>query len=228
MKKYFLHNGTEQQGPFDIDELRARHIQKDTPIWYEGLGEWTTAGTIDELKELFKIVTPPPFQNQKSTDTKSSEQPSKKSSSVPILLKVVITLLVIAAVYMVLTKIDVSGGSGDVFGGDTYEEKVMTVEEIERSQPTKFLSAGGEYRQTILGNKFKVDCTITNSATVATYKDAVVRVTYYSKTKTVLGTNDYTIYESFPPHSSKTTRLKIDNYKDVETIGWDVVEAQAF
>jgi len=40
-----------------------------------------------------------------------------------------------------------------------------------------------------------------------------------------LGTNDYTIYEVFPPTSSKTVRLKIDNYKNVATIGWDVIMA---
>ena len=28
MKKYYLHNGTESSGPFDIEELKAKNITK--------------------------------------------------------------------------------------------------------------------------------------------------------------------------------------------------------
>ena len=46
MKKYFLHDGSQQAGPFDIEDLSKKHLTKDTPIWYEGLGEWTTIGKL--------------------------------------------------------------------------------------------------------------------------------------------------------------------------------------
>ena len=108
---------------------------------------------------------------------------------------------------------------------ETYEQKVMSVEEIERSKPTDFLSASGTYRENFWGDKLKITCVITNKATVATYKDAVVRVTYYTKTKTKLKSNDYSIYEIFPPNSQKTVKLKIDNYQNVASIGWDVIRA---
>jgi len=101
----------------------------------------------------------------------------------------------------------------------------MTVEEIEKSAPTQFLSATGNYRENFWGDKFKIDCEITNKATVATYKDAVIKITYYSKTKTVLGSSKHIIYESFPPHSTKTVKLKVDNYSNVSSIGWDVIKA---
>ena len=92
MKKYFLHNGTEQQGPFDIDNLKVKNIKKDTPIWFEGLSEWTTAGKIAELNDLFTNATPPPFNASSSTppppkepsnhsaDVKSKAEPSKKNT----------------------------------------------------------------------------------------------------------------------------------------------------
>jgi len=67
MKKFYLHNGTEQTGPFDIDDLKAKNINNDTPIWYEGLPDWTTADKIDELKDLLKTATPPPFGETKKT-----------------------------------------------------------------------------------------------------------------------------------------------------------------
>jgi len=116
-----------------------------------------------------------------------------------------------------------SCGSGD--SGNTYEEKVMSVEEIERSQPTNFLTAGGNYNENFWGDKIKVHGTIKNTATVATYKDAVVEVTYYSKTKSEITSERYTIYDYFPPHSEKQFELKITNYEGTNSIGWDVVNA---
>jgi len=110
----------------------------------------------------------------------------------------------------------------------SYQDKIMTVEQIELSEPTSFLTADGNYRKNFWGDKFKVNCTITNKATVATYKDAIVMVTYYAKTKTVLTSNEYTIYEVFPPTSTKTVELTIANYKDVESIGWEVISATSY
>ena len=83
------------------------------------------------------------------------------------------------------------------------------------------------YNENFWGDKIKVHGVVKNKATVATYKDAVVRVTYYSKTKTELGNKEYTIYEVFPPNSEVKFELKIENYKDVSTIGWDVIQAKA-
>jgi len=56
MKKYFLHNGTDHEGPFDIEELKTKEITSDTAVWYDGLDDWTTAGCVEELKVLIKTV----------------------------------------------------------------------------------------------------------------------------------------------------------------------------
>jgi hypothetical protein len=60
MKKYYIHNGTESSGPFDIEELKVMHITTKTPIWFEGMLHWKNAGEIPELNQLF-IVNPPEF-----------------------------------------------------------------------------------------------------------------------------------------------------------------------
>ena len=60
MKKYYLHNGTESSGPFDIEELKAKNLTKASPVWFEGMLHWKTAGEIPELNQLF-TVNPPPF-----------------------------------------------------------------------------------------------------------------------------------------------------------------------
>jgi hypothetical protein len=54
MKKYFLHNGTTHEGPFDIEELKVKGITNDTSIWFDGLDDWTTVDKVEELKGLVK------------------------------------------------------------------------------------------------------------------------------------------------------------------------------
>lgn len=61
MKKYFIHNSNEQQGPFDIDELKELSLRPDTPVWYEGLEQWTIIANVPELTEIIKKQSPPPF-----------------------------------------------------------------------------------------------------------------------------------------------------------------------
>jgi hypothetical protein len=56
----------------------------------------------------------------------------------------------------------------------------------------------------------------------------VIKITYYTKTKTDLGNDEYTIYETFPPNTSKTINLKINNYKNVNSIDVDVVDAEVY
>ncbi|MGC4100793.1 DUF4339 domain-containing protein [Ferruginibacter sp.] len=60
MKKYYLHNGTQQEGPFDFEELKLKNLTGNTPVWFEGLSEWTTIENVEELKSII-VVTPPPF-----------------------------------------------------------------------------------------------------------------------------------------------------------------------
>lgn len=110
---------------------------------------------------------------------------------------------------------------------ESYNQKVLSVEETELSQPSSFLRAIGNYNKNLLGTKIKVHGTITNSASVATFKDAIVQVTYYSATQTELFNQEYTVYEFFPPNSTVEFDLKIENYKDVESIGLTVISAKA-
>lgn len=236
MKKYFLHDGKEQQGPFDIEDLKAKNIKRETSIWYEGLAEWTIADNVFDLKDLFIKTIPPPF-TAKPTITPLIQTPPiklspiipitapKKKNTIGIILQSIGAVGAILIVVLIIGKIINSNSVSSNNNPQTYQEKVMTVAEIENSQPTQFLTADGKYIQNFLGTKLKVYGTITNTATVASYKDAKVKVTYYTKTKTEIGSNTYTIYETFAPQSTVQFELKIENYQDVSTINWDVIDA---
>lgn len=133
----------------------------------------------------------------------------------------------IFALLFSLTACGQSGESSTSITEESYNQKVTSVEETELSQPTTFLKADGNYNKNLIGTKIKLHGTITNSASVATFKDAVVQITFYSATQTELFNKNYTIYNYFPPHSTVEFELKTENYKDVESIGVSVVGAAA-
>lgn len=78
MKAYYLQLDGQRQGPYTFDDLSDKKITAQTPIWYEGLENWTIAGSIPELKSLLIAKTiPPPLQNYQTSvesDKKSSEK----------------------------------------------------------------------------------------------------------------------------------------------------------
>lgn len=106
-----------------------------------------------------------------------------------------------------------------------YYETIQNLGRYENSRPKLFLDADGRYSENFWGDKFDINIEIKSDAKVATFKDVVIRVTYYSKTKSVITTNDYTLYKIIPPQIVTTAKMKIDNYRDVESIGWEVLSA---
>jgi hypothetical protein len=60
MKKYFIHDDTNQTGPFDKQELKNLHTSKNTAVWF-GLDGWKKISDVKELSDTYSIV-PPPFQ----------------------------------------------------------------------------------------------------------------------------------------------------------------------
>lgn len=59
MKTYYIHNGTENSGPFILEELKAKKITKTTLIWSEGMDQWKYAADVDELKSILLVIPPP-------------------------------------------------------------------------------------------------------------------------------------------------------------------------
>ena len=223
MKKYYLHNGTEQDGPFDISDLKSKGITPKTEVWHEGISDWTDADQINELKELFSKATPPPIIKKTPKKTIQTKSVPKTNTGKNLKKVALISLAVFGGIYLLNLIVNVNS---DTSSASYYEQK-MTIEETENSNPTRFLSADGKYNSSFWGTELKIRGEITNRATIADYKDVTVRVTYYSKTKSVLGKKEYTLYEVYKPNSVTPFRLDIENYKDVDGIGWEVIRAMA-
>lgn len=80
MKQYYIHDGKSQLGPFSIQELKTKSLTSDTPVWYVGLGKWSTIGQVAELKHL-AVGSASPHYNY-STEQLSSIAIANGSSSV--------------------------------------------------------------------------------------------------------------------------------------------------
>jgi GYF domain 2 len=59
-KYYYKDAQGQQQGPFKLDKLKLVNLKPATPVWYDPLPKWTTAGEVDELKSLLATVTAAP------------------------------------------------------------------------------------------------------------------------------------------------------------------------
>ena len=66
MKYYYYANNDQQFGPFTLDELKVKRLKKSTLVWTDGLQNWTTADSFDELKN-FIISEPPPLPTNRKT-----------------------------------------------------------------------------------------------------------------------------------------------------------------
>lgn len=133
------------------------------------------------------------------------------------------TVLIILSIG--LTNCDSNSSGGNPNSG-SYQETKMTLEETENQNPKAFLSADGTYKKNLLG-EWVLEGTITNSATIATYKDVVLNVHFYSKTNSLLGTERQAIYEYFPARQTKKFKIKMPGYKKANSIGLGIEGASS-
>lgn len=108
----------------------------------------------------------------------------------------------------------------------TYEASKKTIEEIERESPLKFLSVVGKDKKNIIGQTV-VNGTIINKATAIAYKNFSIRVSFYSKTGTLLEEDEETIMEQVGPGDEIEFKSKFFAPKDSEEVKLKVVSAKA-
>ena len=156
-----------------------------------------------------------------NTKIQNNTEQKSKSSKTAIIVGVV--LILVFGTIGIISQINISSSSTG-----SYDEKVMTVEEIEKSDPVRFLNASGTWDVNFWGNKYTINGTVTNNATVANYKDVVIDVIFYTKTKSVITTKQYVLYEYVPAHSNVKFEWKLERPDGTESLGWDVASASAY
>ncbi len=242
-KKYFLHDGNKEISPFSIEELSEMKLKRIDMVWFNGLEDWQEAASIEELQNILINTSPPIIKKEEvkpplikpESDVKNSHsseyksvnhiQHSKKQTSG--LWKVLALLLAIAAIgtYLYSSK---NYSASSTSSNQSYEQKVISVEEQEQTNPARFLNATGTYREAVFGKKIKIEGTVTNNATVAKFKDVKIEVRFYTDTKTFLGSERYILYDYFLRSDTKGFELKIKPPRGATTCGWEAIDATPY
>ena len=108
---------------------------------------------------------------------------------------------------------------------NTYEKVKLTVEEIEKKNPERFLSATG-YEKKNLIHQTVVKGTIVNNAKMVSFKDIDIKLSFYSKTGALLEEDHEMIYETIAPGDSKSFKTKFFAAKGTDSVAVKVVSAK--
>lgn len=212
MKKYFIHNGKEQEGPFNIEDLQQKGITSKTMIWYDGISKWTEAQEIPELKEII-IKGPPPLDKPghlKQTiektirvlekdpvneiETKIANRSAKK-----IFKWLIVTLAIIGLIFLISNLIGISFlGKQNQTGN--YSDSLVVINQHGHAYYSNY-----DQKWDI-----EIEGDMLNKASVNTYKDFIVEVEFLSETKTLLETKKYTIYQYIKPMEKHHFYAKLD------------------
>lgn len=184
MKKYFLHDGSQQSGPFELEELKSKKLNRDTPIWFEGLDEWTTINKVEELKELItstpppfisKMASPPPIPDSQTSTKISVERPNQRTLNGRKILVYISIIVLVLIGFFVFDQIKQQRYQN-------YRQNTINAEEDNianiRNNITSFVTAeSSDYQYSSLGGIYNLKITITNN-TDYLIDNVKVKVTY--------------------------------------------------
>ena len=194
MKKYFIHDGHKQIGPFSATELIEKGIPKCTPVYTSGLGRYVTASEIPVLNDCFSNKA----NASKNIDTGYPLKAIKKSGT-PFLKKLgwAAIALVVIIVPVVLYKMQVDIPDAPlpalaVTAPNKQDVQLLktTLAQKEASNPLQYLSVHGKMHKNLLGKKI-IKGSITNMASIAGYKSLQMAVIFLSDTETELQTQQF-------------------------------------
>ncbi len=109
---------------------------------------------------------------------------------------------------------------------DKYEQTKETLEESEKKNPARFLTVTGRDKRNLLGQTV-VKGMLNNTAKVASYKDVEIKLSFYSKTGTLLEEDTETIFETLAPGKSADFKTKYFAPKGTDSVALKVMGAKS-
>lgn len=251
MKQYYYAIGSEQKGPFTLEELAKEKITKSTQIWFDGLDGWKAAGEVEELKDILKSVPPPLHpvnlvKDEKATDAKKNKKKYIKITLISAIVVVLITVvsLIVVSNYKQAVREGVSDKMREYeteLPSPPIEEQepkpLMKVQLLDKEcqQPKDYLSGKMGYKpvyKNLLSMKvigLKLNGSLTNKASLATFKDVEIKVRLLSATGASLYEKYFIVYDFLPAKSNIqfSEEIEISNqvYSDLEEFEWSIVGA---
>ncbi len=107
-----------------------------------------------------------------------------------------------------------------------YEEKKASMEDIERSSPLKFLKITGSHHGNLL-NQTVVEGEVTNKATLVSYKNIQVEISFHDKDGKVIEKEKNILDDVIKPGGSNDFKIKTGHVKDANSVTLDIIAAVA-
>ncbi|MBR2648324.1 MAG: FxLYD domain-containing protein [Sediminibacterium sp.] len=113
------------------------------------------------------------------------------------------------------------------FDKANYEEVKENMADKEKNNPTKFLVVENRDRKNIIGQTV-VKGTIHNKATIASYKDVQLKLSFFSKTAVKLDEAMETVYDNIPPGETIKFKTKYFAPKGTDSVSVKVITASGY
>ncbi len=110
------------------------------------------------------------------------------------------------------------------FDKDSYEATKETLAQKEQKNPARFLQVTNRDRKNLIGQTVVIGY-FTNTATVCTYKDVQIKLSFYSKTGTLLEEDIETIYETIAPNKKVKFKTKYFTPKGTDSVAIKILSA---
>lgn len=224
MSTYFLHDGNEQKGPFTFEELINKSLSKNTNIWKEGTSSWVKAEELDELKVYLKTTSSP--LTSPTTVNAIPPMQIKPKKKFPLGYVLGFLLLGVVAVYFWnqynnrVEDIDLILNSSTTKEKSPEELKAELISR-ERENPTRYLDVTGTYRKNLIGETV-LEGKITNTATLAVFKDVVIKASYMGPSGTIISEENFTKYQLIYPRGAIEFKFKTFAPKQTETVSINI------
>jgi len=108
---------------------------------------------------------------------------------------------------------------------ESYEKTKESMKTKEEKNPQNFLIASSHDKKNLFGQTV-IKGTLTNKASVAIFKDVSLKLFFYSKTKTLLETDNETVFEVLHPGESKNFKTKYFAPKGTDSVSITVLTAK--
>lgn len=234
MKIWFIRHNSESLGPYTIEELKTLSVTKDDYVWKDGLSDWMKANSIPELNQLFAATAPPPFPKQhkasstlvdaSTNDYHSYFSPGKKSKNRSRLLWISILLILSLITYVIYANNKTTYASPFDATQKSPEELKIDLAQTEKQAPLNYIQGSTAHHKNLLG-EMVIHGTLSNSATLAVFKDVVMQADFISKTNTLITSQKFTVYELIKPGQTVEFKQKTFVPKDVQDVQITIVGA---
>jgi hypothetical protein len=105
-----------------------------------------------------------------------------------------------------------------------YEAVTLSLEEIEKKSPLRFLSVSGGDKKNLLGQTV-IKGNISNNAKMVTFKDVKIQLSFYSKTGALLMQDQEIIYDEVAPGSTIRFKSKYFSPKGTQDVAIKILSA---